>query len=71
MTFFENYDEALRAGLKNSNTCTLQRVLKDEAIFRDTLLEVAAMEPGFWEKALRKASANQIAAHVSEKTVDY
>lgn len=71
MSVFENYDEALRASLKNSNLYTLEGVLKDDVIFKDTLLKVAAIKPNFMEEALRNASADKITAYVSEKTIDY
>ncbi|KAH9223074.1 hypothetical protein DL95DRAFT_440791 [Leptodontidium sp. 2 PMI_412] len=76
MFLFENYDEAhiafiLRAGLKNSNQAILERVLKDDGVFKDSLLRVATKKPDFVEKVLRKTSGEAIAAHISEEALDY
>lgn len=76
MFLFENYDEAhiafiLRAGLKNSNQTILERVLKDDGAFKDTILKVGMKKPDFVEKVLRKTSAEVIAAQIPEETMDY
>ncbi|PVH86715.1 hypothetical protein DL98DRAFT_510749 [Cadophora sp. DSE1049] len=76
MFLFENYDEAhiafiLRAGLKNANASILERVLKDDGVFKDSLLKHAAKKPGFLEKVLRNTPAEIIADHLSEQALDY
>ncbi|KAG4435423.1 hypothetical protein IFR05_009097 [Cadophora sp. M221] len=76
MFLFEDYDEAhiafiLRAGLKNSNQAILERVLKDDGVFKDSLLQVATKKPDFVEKVLRKTSGEAIVAHISEEALDY
>ncbi|KAH7342231.1 hypothetical protein BKA65DRAFT_287990 [Rhexocercosporidium sp. MPI-PUGE-AT-0058] len=76
MFLFEDYDEAhiafiLRAGLKNSNQAILERVLKDDGLFKDTLLKAAIKKPEFVEKVLRKSSPDLVVAHISESTLDY
>ena len=76
MFLFENYDEAhiafiLRAGLKNANGTILERVMKDDGPFKDSLLKHAAKKPGFLEKVLRSTPAETIADHIPEQTLDY
>lgn len=66
---FDNYNDdhvsfILRAGLKNSNPVVLERVLKDDTIFRETLLKVASKKPGFVERVLKGVAAKAIFANV-------
>ncbi|KAH7412593.1 hypothetical protein BKA64DRAFT_332667 [Cadophora sp. MPI-SDFR-AT-0126] len=76
MFLFENYDEAhiafiIRAGLKNANAFILDRVLKDDGGFKDSLLKHAVKKPGFLEKVLKNTPAETIADHISEQALDY
>ncbi|KAL2076198.1 hypothetical protein VTL71DRAFT_1141 [Oculimacula yallundae] len=76
MFLFEDYDEAhiafiLRAGLKNSSQEILDRVLKDDGAFKDTLLKSAMKKPDFIEKVLRKAPGEVVVACIPESTLDY
>lgn len=72
---FEGYNEdhiafVLRAGLKNSNATILERVLRDDGTFRDTLLKAAARKPAYTQKVLRNVSADVVRSYVSEKIID-
>ncbi|KAG4420556.1 hypothetical protein IFR04_006263 [Cadophora malorum] len=76
MFLFENYDEAhiafiLRAGLKNANGTILERVMKDDGPFKDSLLKHAAKKPGFLEKVLKTTPAETIADYLPEQALDY
>ncbi|KAK0121496.1 hypothetical protein ONS95_009790 [Cadophora gregata] len=73
---FENYDEAhiafiIRAGLKNANAAIVERVLKDDGVFKDSLLKHAAKKPGFLDKILKNTPVETIADHIPEQALDY
>ncbi|CAL3963511.1 unnamed protein product [Diplocarpon coronariae] len=72
---FETYNEdhitfILRAGLKNSSPEILDRVLKDEGVFRDVMVKSVAKTPGFLETALRGAAAANALDSLPEDIID-
>ncbi|KAK2627032.1 hypothetical protein QTJ16_004207 [Diplocarpon rosae] len=72
---FETYNEdhitfILRAGLKNSSPEVLDRVLRDEGVFRDVMIKSVAKTPGFLEKAVRGAVAANTLDALPEDVTD-
>ncbi|PBP23578.1 hypothetical protein BUE80_DR005671 [Diplocarpon rosae] len=72
---FETYNEdhitfILRAGLKNSSPEVLDRVLRDEGVFRDVMIKSVAKTPAFLEKAVRGAVAANALDGLPEDIID-
>jgi len=71
---FEQYDEShvsfiLRAGFKNANPNVTEKVLRDESLFKELLLDVASRKAGVIEKVLANATPAQL-RHVSQRVLD-
>ena len=72
---FEQYNEdhiafILRAGLKNSNGAIIEKVLKDEGVFKEPFFTGASRKQGVVVKALESATSTQLLQHVPEAVLD-
>ncbi|EKD13232.1 uncharacterized protein L3040_003034 [Drepanopeziza brunnea f. sp. 'multigermtubi'] len=75
MFLFDNYNEdhiafILRAGLRNANATIIERVLRDEGLFKTQMMDLIIKRPEFLEKALQSASAALITTQVPETVID-
>ncbi|KAI9050811.1 hypothetical protein LZ554_004930 [Drepanopeziza brunnea f. sp. 'monogermtubi'] len=75
MFLFDNYNEdhiafILRAGLRNANATIIERVLRDEGLFKTQMMDLIIKRPDFLEKALQSASAALVTTQVPETVID-
>jgi hypothetical protein len=72
---FEGYNEEhiafiIRAGLKNANSTILNRVLKDEGVFREHFKYILSRKEGIIEAVLKNATVDQLSKHLPTPVLD-
>jgi hypothetical protein len=72
---FDQYNEdhisfILRAGLKNSNFSIIERVFKDEAAFKDSLISVISKKRSVITNVLKNATYREVLDLMSESVLD-
>jgi hypothetical protein len=72
---FDQYNEdhisfILRAGLKNSNFSIIERVFKDEASFKDSLISVISKKRSIIANVLKSATYGEVLDLMSESVLD-
>lgn len=72
---FDQYDEAhisfiLRAGFKNANPSVTEKVLKDNTLFKELLLDVASKKSPVIEKVITNATPDQLLRHTPQRIID-
>lgn len=60
----------IRAGLKNANVAVLEKVLKDDGVFKEPFQHVASLKEGVISKVMKNATVFELSEHLPIALID-